>query len=103
LGHYPSRQSRINSSAQHTRREKIQHLPILPILDRTLKAGPCADLAFVCGVNRHPLKKESFGNMFREACDAAGVSKSAHGVRKIAATRAADSGSTVAQLEVIFG
>jgi hypothetical protein len=31
------------------------------------------------------------------------VSKSAHGVRKIAATRAANDGATVAQLEAIFG
>jgi integrase len=33
----------------------------------------------------------------------AGVRKSAHGVRKIAATRAANNGATVAQLEAIFG
>ena len=41
--------------------------------------------------------------MFRSACKAAGVPGSAHGVRKIAATRAANSGATVAQLEAIFG
>jgi hypothetical protein len=34
---------------------------------------------------------------------AAGVPGSAHGVRKIAATRAANHGATVAQLEAIFG
>ena len=34
---------------------------------------------------------------------AAGVAGSAHGVRKIAATRAAENGATVAQLEAIFG
>jgi integrase len=38
-----------------------------------------------------------------EACKAAGVPGSAHGVRKIAATRAANAGATVAQLEAIFG
>lgn len=32
-----------------------------------------------------------------------GVRKSAHGVRKIAATRAAENGATVAQLNAIFG
>jgi integrase len=78
-------------------------LPVLPILARTLAVGPCGDLAFICGVNGTPLKKESWGNFFREACRAAGVQKSAHGVRKIAATRAADSGATEAQLEAIFG
>ena len=41
--------------------------------------------------------------MFRDACRAAGVSKSAHGVRKIGATRAAENGATIAELEAIFG
>jgi integrase len=76
-------------------------LPILPALARTLQAGPCGDLTFITGAGCKPLTKESFGNDFREACRAAGVPGSAHGVRKIAATRAA--GATVAQLEAIFG
>ena len=78
-------------------------LPILPVLKRTLDAGPRGDLAFICGLRGEPLTKESFGNDFREACRKAGVPGSAHGVRKIAATRAANSGATVAQLEAIFG
>ena len=79
-------------------------LPILPILAATLKAGPCGDLAFICGASRRPLKKTSFGNMFREACNAAGVvGKSAHGLRKAGATRAADNGATEQQLNSIFG
>jgi integrase len=78
-------------------------LPIIPVLARTLAAGPCGDLTFIAGENGQPLTKESFGNMFRAACKAAGVPGSAHGVRKIAATRAANSGATVAQLEAIFG
>jgi integrase len=78
-------------------------LPILPVLAQTLAAGPCGDLTFIAGENGKPLTKESFGNVFREACRAAGVPGSAHGVRKIAATRAANNGATVAQLEAIFG
>lgn len=79
-------------------------LPILPVLAATLAAGPCADLAFICGAAGKPLTKASFGNNFREACDAAGVlGKSAHGVRKAGATRAADNGATVTELEAIFG
>jgi len=77
-------------------------LPILPILQRTIDAGPIGELAFICGANGKPFTKES-GNEFREACRAAGVAGSAHGVRKIAATRAANAGATVAQLEAIFG
>jgi integrase len=79
-------------------------IPILPVLQVTLDAGPCSDLAFICGDNSTPLTKESFGNMFRTACDAAKVfGKSAHGVRKIAATTAADNGATIHQLMAIFG
>lgn len=78
-------------------------LPILPVLAETIAAGPCGDLAFICGERGQPLTKESFGNFFSEACRAAGVNKSAHGVRKIAATCAAENGATVAELEAIFG
>lgn len=78
-------------------------IPILPVLQTTLDAGPCGELAFICGDRGTPLTKESFGNMFRVACTAAGVSKSAHGVRKIGATRAANAGATVAELEALFG
>ena len=78
-------------------------LPILPVLAETLAAGPCGDLTFIAGANGRPLTKESFGNEFKAACKAAGVPGSAHGVRKIAATRAADNGATEAQLMAIFG
>lgn len=81
----------------------IVALPILPVLAETLAAGPCGDLTFIAGESGNPLTKESFGNLFRDACRAAGVPGSAHGVRKIAATRAANAGATVAQLEAIFG
>lgn len=78
-------------------------LPILPVLQRTLDAGPIGDLTFIAGDRGRPLVKEAFGTMFREAAREAGVKKSAHGIRKIAATRAANNGATVAQLEAIFG
>jgi integrase len=73
------------------------------VLATTLAAGPCGALTFIAGASGQPLTKESFGNDFREACKAASVPGSAHGVRKIAATRAANAGATVAQLEAIFG
>ena len=57
-----------------------------------MDAGPIGDLAFICGAKGGPLTKESFGNMFSKAARAAGVNKSAHGVRKIGATRAAENG-----------
>jgi integrase len=79
-------------------------LPILPVLQRTLDASPTGDLTFICGEKGRPLTKESFGNLFRKACRAAGLeNRSAHGLRKAAATRAANAGATVAELEAIFG
>ena len=83
--------------------EMIVSIPILPILQRTLDAGPTGELAFICGEKGKPFTKESFGNAFKDACRAAGVNKSAHGCRKIAATRAAENGASVAQLNAIFG
>jgi len=78
-------------------------IPILPALADTLAKGPTGDLAFIVGESGKPLTKETFGNFFRVACNAAGVKKSAHGVRKIGATRAAEAGATVAELEALFG
>jgi integrase len=78
-------------------------IPILPVLAATLGAGPCGDMTFICGERRQPITKESFGNIFRAATREAGIVKSAHGVRKIGATRAAENGATVAELEAIFG
>jgi integrase len=78
-------------------------IPILPILMKTLAAGPTGDLAYICGSNGKPLTKESFGNVFRAAARAAGVLKSAHGVRKSAATTAAENGATGHELDSVFG
>lgn len=78
-------------------------IPILPALAKTLKEGPCGDLAFICGARGEPLKKSSFGEAFAEAAKKAGVAKTAHGVRKAGATRAAENGATVSELEAIFG
>ena len=44
------------------------------------------------------MAKESFGNWFREACKAAGVPGSAHGLRKAGATLAAENGATTTEL-----
>jgi integrase len=76
---------------------------ILPVLQKTIDAGPCGDLTFIVGENGRPLTKETFGNVFKAACKAAGVPGSAHGVRKIAATTAANAGATEAELMAIFG
>ena len=78
-------------------------IPILPELQAVIDATPAGKDAFITGERGNRMTKESLGNWFREACDAAGVKKSAHGLRKSGATRAAENGATVAQLEAIFG
>jgi integrase len=84
--------------------EMVVTIPILPVLQRTLDAGPIGELAFICGKGGKPLTKESFGNAFKDACKAAGLdNRSAHGCRKIAATRAAHHAATVPELNAIFG
>ena len=80
------------------------HIPLLPVLRRTLDAGPTGDLSFIVTPAGKPYKKEALGNAFKTACVAAGIlDKSAHGLRKAAATRAAEGGATVHQLMAIFG
>ncbi|WP_336288612.1 tyrosine-type recombinase/integrase [Bartonella sp. CB60] len=89
-----------------TEKSKFQtdvFLPILPELTEILKTNPIGDETFICGKEGRRLTKESFGNLFREACNAAGIKKSAHGLRKLAATRAANSGATLSQMKALFG
>lgn len=78
-------------------------IPVLDVLQRTLDIGPTGDLTWICGARGRPLKKEAFGNDFSEAARQAGIKKSAHGVRKIAATIAAENGATEKELDALFG
>jgi integrase len=79
------------------------HLEVLPELQEAIDAGPTADLAFICGATGKQMTKESFGNAFSEACRKAGVRKSAHGLRKLAATTAAMNGANPQMLNALFG
>lgn len=72
-------------------------------LERALSAGPLGELTFIAGARGLPMTKESFGNWFREACLAAGIDKSAHGIRKAAATADAEAGWADAELDAKFG
>lgn len=81
----------------------IVSLPILDVLQTTLSAGPTGPATWIVSARNRPFVKEAFGNAFSEAATAAGVDKSAHGVRKIAAQVAAENGATEAELDAIFG
>jgi integrase len=79
------------------------YIPILPALADAIDAGPIGEMSFLVTKYRRPFTKESLGNLFREWCDAAGVSKSAHGIRKLAATVIADAGGSEQELQALFG
>lgn len=72
-------------------------------LAAVLAAGPLGDLTFIAGERGRPMTKESFGNWFRDVCNAAGVNKSAHGIRKAAATADAERGWSDAELDAKYG
>ena len=79
-------------------------IPMLAALKATIEAGPTGDLAFIVTRRGTPFNKGALGTAFVEAARAAGVrGKSAHGLRKAAATRAAENGATERELEAIFG
>ncbi|OPB31997.1 tyrosine-type recombinase/integrase [Bartonella sp. AR 15-3] len=81
----------------HLKTEKSQFktdvfLSILPKLAETLKIGPIGNETFIRSKGNKQLTKESFGKLFRGACNIASIKKSAHGLRKLAATSAENSG-----------
>lgn len=79
------------------------YLPILPAFARAIEAGPVGEMSFIRSQYNRPMTKESLGNKFREWCNAAGVKKSAHGIRKLAATVIADNGASEQELQALFG
>lgn len=86
---------------------KVRDIPIIDPLREVLDAsqaliGPFAYLVTERGV---PFTVNGFGNKFQDWVKAAGlpVGLAAHGLRKAAATRAADGGATDRQLMALFG
>jgi integrase len=79
-------------------------LPVLPELQSVIDATPTGDLAFLVTERGQPFSAAGFGNWFQDRCNEAGLrGLSAHGMRKAAATRAAERGATAHQLMAIFG
>jgi integrase len=104
VGRQHIRDGVISLKTEKSQGRTVVHLPLLDVLKRTLDAGPTGDLSFNATKIGTPFAKESLGNAFKDACKAAGImDKSAHGLRKAAATRAADNGATAHELMAIFG
>ena len=78
-------------------------IAVSPALAEALAAGPIGELTFIATTNGRPMSKEGFGNWFGEISRAAGVTKSAHGLRKAAATADAERGWSDAELDAKYG
>lgn len=82
---------------------QVVTLPMLECLRSVIAASTTGDLTYIVTADGKQMVKEGFGNWFRDACNAAGVPGSAHGLRKAGATRAANNGASEAELEALFG
>ncbi len=78
-------------------------LEVAPEFRKSIDATDTGDMTLLVTYKGTPFTKESFGNWFRKMCRDAGVDKSAHGVRKYAATDLANSCSTTHELMSVFG
>lgn len=79
-------------------------IPILPELQAIIDATPSRHLTFLVNDRGQSWSAKSFGNKFREWCDQAGLPHcSVHGIRKAAASLAAERGASEMQLMAIFG
>lgn len=82
------------------------HLPLADELAASIAATPRKNQgAFIENSYGRPYTKESLGNWFREVCRAAGIPNgySAHGLRKATATKLAENGGTLHELNAFFG
>jgi integrase len=85
------------------KRLRASEKPWLPELASVVAASPTGDLTFLVTDYGKPFSSPGFGNWFRKMCDRAGLPDcSAHGLRKVGATLAAEGGATDRQLMALF-
>jgi integrase len=79
-------------------------IPILPALQEAIEACPSKGMAYLETSFGKAFTAKGFGTQFKKWCRLAGLPHcSAHGLRKAAATIAAERGATAHQLMAIFG
>ena len=79
-------------------------IPIDPPLAAVLAVTPRTNMTFLLTEFGKPFTAAGFGNWFRERCDEADLRQcSAHGLRKLAATRLANAGCSNQQIKAITG
>ena len=70
---------------------------------RLIQETSTGEMHFLVSEHGKPFTVGSFGNWFRDRCREAGIGKSAHGLRKLSATLAAEGGAAAHQLMAQFG
>ena len=79
-------------------------IPMHPKLIEALAAVPKINLTFLMTERGAPFTAAGFGNWFRKQCNLAGLRQcSAHGLRKLMATRLAEAGCSTEQIKAITG
>ena len=79
-------------------------LPIVQELRDAIDKSPTGDLNYLVTELGKPFTDAGFGNWFRDRCDEAGLKGcSAHGLRKAAARRMAESGKSASAIMAVTG
>src|SRR5262249_22381689 len=79
-------------------------IPIDAVLAASLAVATRTNMTFLLTERGKPFTKAGFGNWFRDRCDEADLKQcSAHGLRKLAATRLANAGCSNQQIKAITG
>lgn len=79
-------------------------IPLLPELQKVLEASSTGDMTYLSTEHGRPFSVAGFGNKMRDWCNKAGLHEcSSHGLRKAAATTAAENGATASMLMSMFG
>jgi integrase len=88
------------------RNKKPVHIdiPLIAELRQVIDRSPCGELTFLVTEFGKPFTSNGFGNWFKKRCREAGLPHcSAHGVRKAAAARLAEVGSSDLEIMAIGG
>ena len=97
----------LQSGCIAVRQEKTNTPLLIPVdahLADALAALPRTNMTFLVTEFGKPFTSAGFGNWFRDRCDEAGLPQcSAHGLRKLAATRLANAGCSTDQIKAITG
>lgn len=103
MGRQHIRESVLTIKQQKTGTEVV--VPVHEELQRIIDASASGQLTFLVTKTGKPFTAAGFGNLFREWCDEAGLSKgcAAHGLRKAASRRLAEAGCTAHEIMAITG